>query len=182
MKERLKTKIEILGIPRSVTALLALLAILATIVFIFSNSAKSKTESNEQSDSFRGIVEAFIPEDTSLGKWVLDNIRKVAHFTEYGLLGIEAAVLVYVFAENRKKRISSGGVSIFFALTVAFFDETVQIFSKRGPSVSDMWIDIGGFFTYTVLTYLALELVIALTALIKRHTSVRKNGNERFRN
>ncbi len=162
MTERIKTKIKEVGRARFITASAALIAILLTLVFIISNSAKSMDASSEQSGAFKEFIEGFIPEDTRLGAWILDNIRKIAHFTEYGLLGAETAVLLCAAAKTQKKRLISGALSMFFGLLVAFFDETVQIFAKRGPAIADMWIDLFGFFSFSLFAYIGAELFFAI--------------------
>ncbi len=177
MTEKLKEKAATLGKARLITALTAAVLTAATLIFIISNSARSAEASTEQSDAFKDIVEIFIPENTKFGKWVLDNIRKIAHFTEFGLLGIESAVLISALSNTRKKRLSIGGVSSFFGLLVAFIDETVQIFSERGPSVSDMWIDLGGFVFYAVLTYIGAEIFFAATSAARRRHSLPEGEN-----
>ncbi len=162
MIERIKKRVRLIGVPRAVALAVLGLSIVLTLGFIFSNSLKSQTSSAAQSSSFQAVVEKIIPKDTDLGAFVFRNLRKIAHFTEYGLLGIEAAAFTVVLSRRRGLMYKRFGFSVIFALITAFIDETIQIFSKRGPSVSDMWIDIGGFFTYAILTYGILELTILI--------------------
>ena len=42
---------------------------------------------------------------------------------------------------------------------MAFVDETIQIFSGRNPDIKDMWSDILGFLTLSIITYVAFFLV-----------------------
>ncbi len=70
-------------------------------------------------------------------------VRKAAHFTEYLLLGV---FMTLYSCENRKKTdLKIFANRIFSGLFVSFIDETIQIFSGRGPMISDMWIDLFGF-------------------------------------
>lgn len=169
MKERIKLKIRSFGTLRSAVAVLLTVSVILTLVFIFSNSAKSQTASTEQSNSFKEKVEKIISPETHLGAVILNNIRKIAHFTEYGLLGIEMSLLILTLSEKRKTVYKAAPLSLIAALIVAFVDETVQIFSKRGPSVSDMWIDVGGFFTYAAITYAAFALLLLIRRAVKRN-------------
>lgn len=168
MKEKIKSKLGSLGAVRSAIAAVLIVAIALTLVFIFSNSAKNQTDSSEQSDSFKEKVEKIIPADTPLGSAILDNIRKIAHFTEYGLLGIELSLLILVLSEERKNIYKAAPISLCAAFFTAFFDETVQIFSKRGPAIGDVWIDVGGFFTYALLTYGAFALFLLIKKAAKK--------------
>ncbi len=165
MLEKTKARIKTFGILRFAVCTLLIIAILLTLVFIFSNSAKTQKQSAAQSESFKEVVEKIIPKETDLGQKILKNIRKIAHFTEYGLLGIESSLLIFVLMNGRGKRYKNAAFSPVFALIVAFIDETVQIYSKRGPAVADMWIDVGGFFTYSLLTYIGIELLCLIKAL-----------------
>ena len=146
-------------------ALVLVLVIAATVAFIFYNSSLPPEKSSEQSGAVGGIIAEIIPPETELGGFLQKYIRKIAHFTEYGLLGIELA-LMCVFLVKRRMPFALG--SLFFAGTVALVDETVQIFSERGPTVSDIWIDIGGFLFFSALAYFVLAL-IKFAAFVVRH-------------
>ena len=152
---------------------LFVIAILATVIFIFVNSCMPPEVSANHSDKVGDIITSVIPEDTSFGKFLIDYLRKIAHFTEYGLLGIEIALYVCVFC---KRRLRLAAASLTVPFFVGFIDESIQIASKRGPSISDVWIDIGGFITFTTLTYLtagALSLAYRFAKrIIKRVRAV----------
>ena len=129
---------------------IALLALIAgTLIFIFTNSALPPKESAEQSGAVGDFISLIIPPDTELGAYIQTNLRKIAHFTEYGMLGVELAVYFLAFDRRRRHILCSAAVPF----AVGFVDETIQIFSGRGPSVSDVWIDVGGFFTFSLLAY-----------------------------
>ncbi len=141
------------------------IAFLATILFIFVNSALSKEQSGAQSDAVGDFIAGIIPPETALGAAIQENLRKIAHFTEYGLLGIEVAFYIFIFESKRVKKALLTPIIPFF---VGFFDETIQIFSERGPSVSDVWIDIGGFAFFSALSYITLTIACAAHVLIRR--------------
>lgn len=139
------------------------LAFVATVIFIFVNSAIPPEKSEEQSDRVSEIISTVIPPETDLGQFILTYIRKIAHFTEYGLLGIEISVYVFIYM---KRRAAWGAASLAVPLAVGFTDESIQIISGRGPSISDVWIDIGGFATFSLITYASLTALYFLVKLI----------------
>ena len=145
--------------------ILLTILIIATIVFIFGNSVMPPDLSSKQSDGVASIIEKIIPIDTTFGSFIHENIRKIAHFTEYGLLGIEIAIYVMLYAEEKLKQ---AAFSTFIPFAVGFTDETIQIFSGRGPSVADVWIDVGGFLSFSLLTYSVSIVLIFTRALCSR--------------
>lgn len=61
-------------------------------------------------------------------------VRKLAHVFEYAVVGL----LLCAAMDGSTKRVLMG------CLIIAFLDETVQIFSGRGPMIADVWIDLVG--------------------------------------
>lgn len=151
-----------------------IVAIALTIIFIFSNSLKPKDQSLEDSNAVGGIISSLFPPDSDIGKFILEYIRKIAHFTEYGLLGIEVAILVVFYF---RKRISVALISLNLSLIVAFIDESLQYISERGPSISDVWIDIGGFAFFSLLTYGIAFVVYLIARKIGRKSSKTETQN-----
>ena len=134
--------------------------IFATVVFIIVNSMFPPELSEEQSDAVGGFLSQIIPADTPLGAFIFDNLRKIAHFAEYGLLGAEIAV--YVLISDDKLRPKQALLSLTVGPVLGFVDETVQIFSGRGPAIVDVWIDIGGFVFFSLGIYGATALFVTL--------------------
>lgn len=126
-----------------------LLLIVLNISFIFYQSVLPPSESKEESDSFSEILEEIIPSDTKPGKFIHKNIRKLAHFMEFFSLGALVSTYVIFFLKRIKWALISFP-SVFF---VAFTDETIQLFSGRGPAIFDVWIDFIGFATSSVIFY-----------------------------
>lgn len=145
------------GYKNTVRFLLIVL-ILLTVAFIFIQSLKSPEKSSQASDKVGEIVEEFIPPDTKPGEFVKLNIRKIAHFVEFALLGIEVSLYVALFARKKIFMLASYPLGLFIAL----FDETIQIFSGRGSSVRDVWLDFLGFSTLAALVYAITFLVAFL--------------------
>ena len=123
--------------------------IFLTLGFIFFQSALPPSKSVAESDAVSDFVGDIIPEDTRAGEFIQDNIRKLAHLFEYMALGLWVSLYVYIFM--RKRRIIAASYAL--ALFVALIDETVQIFSLRGASVLDVWLDFFGFSISAVLVY-----------------------------
>ncbi|MBO5316012.1 MAG: VanZ family protein [Clostridia bacterium] len=135
--------------PLAVRILLLTSAV--TILSFFIQSALPPAISSAESDTVSGFLGILIPEDTVIGGFIHSNIRKIGHFCEYGLLGIQLALLTALSLTERKERLAF--IFHIFALIVALIDETVQIFSGRGPSVSDVWLDFLGFTVLFAFTY-----------------------------
>jgi len=142
--------------------------ILATIVFIWSNSLQSIPESQTKSIDFLNKVKPLLGIFVGTGNVTDHLVRKLAHFTEFGALGCELALLLAL-----RKRINWQSVinSAFFAMTVALTDETIQIFSGRGSQVQDVWLDFAGSCT-------GILFVIVIFGLIKvaRNRKNKKQG------
>ena len=151
---------------RTLTLVLIIL-ILVTIVFIWSNSLQSIPESQAKSIGFLNKVKPFLEIFVGTGNVTDHLVRKLAHFTEFGTLGCELALLLAL-----RKHINWQSVinSAFFAMTVALTDETIQIFSGRGSQVQDVWLDFAGSCT-------GILFVIVIFGLIKVARN-RKNNKQ----
>ena len=106
-----------------------------TLAFIWSNSMQSRAVSGGMSGSLKTWLEQLL--HTEISEFLL---RKAAHFSEYGLLGVEFSRNLLDFP--------------LIGMLCAVTDETIQIFSGRGSLVSDVWIDTAGFSTGFFLTVL----------------------------
>ncbi len=111
-----------------------ILLILATLIFIFSNSLPDIESSKARSEGIMKLIAPFLELFVGKGNVTLHLVRKLAHFAEFGILGLQLGILV-------KKPKSS---AFLFALLSAMTDETIQIFTGRGPQVQDVWLDFGG--------------------------------------
>ena len=77
-------------------------------------------------------------------------VRKAAHFTEYGVLGVLLALEMAQFVRGWFRRFVE---PLLLALSVAFIDETIQLFVVgRSGEVRDMWIDVAGAALAIVIT------------------------------
>lgn len=136
---------------RYVMLVLLGILILANMIMITSFSLDSKEESGELS---HGVTEQVViilkpdyvdmpPEeqDATIEKFHLP-IRKLAHFSEFCLLGMLCAGFMQILGKFKYWVwwVSPAVVCLLYAAS----DEILQIFVKRGPSVKDVGIDFLG--------------------------------------
>lgn len=91
-------------------------------------------------------------------------VRKLAHFSEFFALGAE---LFWFFSLNTdgKEQPSFGIIllALSHAVISALADETIQIFSGRGPAIPDVWLDTAGAAFGIVITYLIISAAVKRT-------------------
>lgn len=108
-----------------------------TAAFILSRSMRGKVASDGESQWVTDLLREIFHSDSISHAFV----RKLAHFTEFFILGAELSGLLWL---ERRRSVQSY-LNIWFAGELcALLDETVQIFSGRGPSVADVWLDTAG--------------------------------------
>ena len=94
-------------------------------------------------------------------------LRKAAHFSEYALLGAELSLLLNLLLDRNGRPLARGRRLLDFpalGFFAAAIDETIQIFSGRGSSLLDVWLDTAGCLTGFFLIFL-----IFCTVRSKRH-------------
>ena len=128
----------------------------AAIAAIFYNSSLSADESTEQSSPLtmwlNGIFGS-LPIPFS----VTENfVRKLAHFTEYSILGALMSTTVYLYAQ---KRLGMLLITIPTGALVAVCDELIQRKSEgRSCQVSDMVLDTCGIIFAALIVTLFITL------------------------
>ena len=141
------------------------------MAFIFVNSALPGNTSS-------GLSESVVSLMVGISKWFGDGgfvirlreliqsdgfhvfIRKAAHFTEFGILGVFATAGFGIFRELRIMYIKRAFAAVGFSLLYAISDEIHQLFVKgRACSVTDVIIDVAGalFFIF-VLSYIVIRI------------------------
>lgn len=138
--------------------------LIITVAFIWGNSIGSAPKSHSESRKALECVKPILEPVIGAGKVTDHLVRKVAHFAEFGALGLELAALLVV-----RRRVSLQGVAncLFAGLSVAIIDETIQIFSNRGSQVQDVLLDYAG-----VCAGIALILAIHwLTVSIRKKST-----------
>jgi hypothetical protein len=112
-----------------------------TVLGIWGQSLLGQELSAAQSESVQGLLGRLF------GEWIYDTfwyqyIRKVAHFAEYALLGIEW--MGYRLSMREKKR-PSWWLLCAFGPMVAVCDELLQFVSARAPRATDVLLDVAGY-------------------------------------
>lgn len=119
---------------------------IATLAFIWIHSAMSPADSNAESSAVRDFIAPFLELFVGKGNVTDHLVRKLAHFTEYAVYGIELSLLIVSNWMKWKsgKIFTKILICLNIILVTAFIDETIQFFSSRGPAVLDIWIDLAG--------------------------------------
>lgn len=150
---------------RTVAAAICWVLTVAWMVFIFLMSAQPAEESSEVSGGITEMIVSIITpgfEDLSVAEqqqlveaWH-DPVRKLAHLTEYAVLGCLLTASLYLTKIPMKaSALSAVGISLLYAISDEWHQRFVE---ERGPGVGDVFIDFAG----AVLGVAAL-IVIYLT-------------------
>lgn len=149
------------------------------ILFIYSNSMRPAVQSSAESGRVLRLLQNFAESAGIAVPWLTEHIvRKCAHFIEYTGLGILLRQSAFCIKRDGNVSENMGTVSalekqtlrcqkkekrnsVFLELhriailAVPFIDETIQLFVEgRSGQISDVWLDMAGVLTGTVL-YLA---------------------------
>ena len=141
----------------AVTWVLTLL-LLANMTLIFLLSAEGREDSGDRSGRItQWVIDRLYPdfdaypeeERETIRENVHHAVRKIAHFSEFGLLGVLSTAWLFHVDSRRSalKRWVKVGICAVFCLLYAVSDEVHQIFSGRGPAVTDVLIDTWGALT-----------------------------------
>lgn len=105
----------------------------AWLALIWTRSLQPAAESRAESGSLLVLVQQLLPFMT------MHLLRKLAHFTEFAVLG---ALLSLTVLQTRRK---NAALALLLALAAAVCDESIQLFIPgRSGQVSDLWIDFSG--------------------------------------
>ena len=132
---------------------LSLLLVIAVMVMIFCFSAQTGEESGAMSGKITAWVlklaipnfEDFSPEKQDAIRYTVGLvIRKLAHFSEYALLGF--SLMLHIAQIQKKARVRlpwlwAWGIGTLYAASDEFHQGFV---ANRGPSVVDVMIDSAG--------------------------------------
>ena len=129
-----------------------LVLLILILAFIWFNSclpvASSREESRGVMELIRPLLELFVGQGTV----TLRLVRKLAHFSEFFVLGCILSLLLPLCPAMR---LLAAGLSLLAGL----LDETIQMFSGRGDQISDVWLDFSGAALGILLTTLLLLLL-----------------------
>ena len=136
--------------------------ILLTVLFIWSNSLKTGTASGAQSGYFKNIFRQMFDITKEPFQFLYNNLRKVAHFAEFALLGVETAEFA---ASCRVRRLLHSAVGLAFCTAVAAIDEGIQLLVPgRAGALLDVGIDAAG----ALLGTLCVACLVGLVRLFKK--------------
>jgi VanZ family protein len=151
------------GKRRQAIIILSLLIIL-TLAFIFGNSLEDRETSAATSAQFERFVEPVLlalPYEQLHTKEALSiTVRKLAHYSEFFLLGAEMMALSILL---RSLLIVRKRLILLFALLFAGIDEMLQFISRRAPQVQDALLDTFGALCGICFVYAAHRLYTSLT-------------------
>ena len=115
---------------------------LACIIFIWHNSMENAATSSARSGKITEVINEIL--EQSGRKTITEHfIRKLAHFSEYGMEGVLTVLMFVVYCLKPAKR--WWGV-VLTGIFTAIVDESIQFFSAgRSPGIVDICIDVAGF-------------------------------------
>lgn len=143
-----------LSTRRRTAALIVVLLLVGTLAFIFTNSAFPQDDSAEQSRSFGELIRFLLDPARQMGDEAYDHlVRKLAHFTEFALLGALVSLLWFVLRRFPLP------LRLFVTLGASVCDESIQILSKRGSLVNDVLLDFSGSLCGMLLSVLVCYLI-----------------------
>ena len=123
--------------------------IVAWLCLIWGHSLQPAAVSEGESAKWLQIICKICPFITNDDNGMF-IVRKTAHFTEYGVLGVLLALEMAQFVRGWFRRFVE---PLLLALSTAFVDETIQLFVVgRSGEVRDMWIDVAGAALAIVIT------------------------------
>ncbi len=116
--------------------------IILTLALIWGHSLLGREASSEESGFVMELLEPVLEMVVGEGNVTEFLVRKLAHFTEFFVLGLE---LMTFFAYRKPLFPQAFLLALTHGFFAAFLDETIQIFSGRGPMIQDVWLDVSGF-------------------------------------
>ena len=125
---------------------------LLVLVFIWGQSCLPVSLSREESRHVLSFLNPLLELILGPGRVTQHLVRKLAHFTEFFVLGCVLSALLPLRWQGRLLALGLG-------LLAALIDETIQIFSGRGDQISDVWLDFSGAAAGILLLSLILWLV-----------------------
>ena len=130
--------------------------VLIAVAFIWIQSALPAGASNNESEWFKTHIVEPVYEFIT-GKPAGDDldVRKPAHVAEYFVFA--ALLSLSITSDSSLRNIAVPVLLSFFA---AFIDESIQIFSGRGSSIKDVWIDFTGAF-FGILTVRLIKCILS---------------------
>lgn len=121
------------------------------LTFIWGNSLLHGPASAALSQWFHDFLNSLVSLEFTQPEQGHGLLRKLAHFSEFMLLGINLSWLLAMLTDNRKYRIS---LAVFFGWIAACTDETIQRFVPgRNGNLTDISIDTAGVIVGIITFY-----------------------------
>ena len=115
-------------------------------LMIFARSMQTAQASTEESTVVLELLQRVFAVDLTE-----NQVRKMAHFAEFAVLGALAQLAFGGFIKTRKAGVA---FSVVAGLVIALCDETVQLFVEgRSGEVKDVWLDLLGAITGALVLF-----------------------------
>lgn len=124
--------------------------------------------SSEESSRVMAFLMPFLELFVGKGNVTEYLVRKLAHFCEFALLGMELSLFFLAKETERngqpvlllqRKQKRPYLLAVSHALFAALTDETIQIFSSRGSQVQDVWLDVSGAVCGAIGIYILFQII-----------------------
>jgi VanZ family protein len=128
----------------------------ATLIFIWGNSILTINKSSSVSNGLYKRIAPFF--NLVFGEGVITHavFRKLAHFCEFFILGVQINLLLITLKRGYLETLV---FSLTFGLFFAVVDETLQVLSHRGSSIIDVLIDFGGILLSTTIIFIINKIL-----------------------
>lgn len=134
--------------------MLCVTLLILLVAFIWGNSLLPASMSSALSRWVRSVLGFTVQGSESTGEGVL---RKLAHFSEFALLGV---CLSWLFAMLQSRYAKIAALAVACAALTACVDETIQFFSPgRNPSLIDVGIDTAGAAVGVTLLFIGYTFI-----------------------
>lgn len=169
------------NIIRNLIASVLWLSAILWMFFIFSMSAQTSVESGETSGNFVDkVADIIIPgydakpeaEKEAVRNKLSFPIRKLAHFTEFAVLGALLTAAVTFTGKKVILTVPRAAISLAVGWLYAFSDEFHQFFVPgRAPALKDVLIDGAGVTCGTIFVFI-------IVCIVKRTVEKKKSKND----
>lgn len=139
------------------------LGLACTVAFIFANSMQIAAASSARSQQVMRLLNGLLGR-VGLGPLSEHLVRKLAHFSEFALLGFCLTLCLRTYTRHCLRH---AGWPLFGGLLTANADEFIQInVPGRSSSVRDVFIDLAGVTAGLLAALLLLLLARRLRAML----------------
>ncbi len=144
------------SIRQKLVSILTVLIVL-WLFFIWAHSMMPAAQSSRESHIVAAIIRPVLEPIAGRGNVTDHFVRKLAHFSEYDVLGILIGLRLLAAGRHSFYHWSYG---LLIALAAAVADESIQLFSDgRGSQVTDVLIDTFGSLTGLMIVLLAAVIL-----------------------